>query len=71
MPERKRRKSRGKCLVWRGISACKSQRRLLAKRDFVVKMGTAQKAFTPMGTWPLYASSARGRSTRGPRTVMG
>jgi len=43
MPERKRKKSRGKCLVWRGISTRKAQRRLLAKRDFVVKMGTAQK----------------------------
>jgi hypothetical protein len=43
MPERKRRKSRGKCLVWRGISLVNPQQRLLAKRDFVVKVGTAQK----------------------------
>jgi hypothetical protein len=45
------------------------QRRLLAKRDFVVKMGDGAKAFTPMGTWPLHGSSARGRDTRGPATV--
>ena len=43
MPERKPRKSRGKCLMWRGISASEPSAEVLAKRDFVVKMGTAQK----------------------------
>jgi hypothetical protein len=53
MPERKPRKSRGKCLVWRDISTCKPQRSLLAKSDFVVKMGTAQTRLFPIGMWPF------------------
>jgi hypothetical protein len=43
MPERKRRKSRGKCLVWRGISTCKPSAEVAREGDFVVKLGTAQK----------------------------
>ena len=43
MPERKRKKSRGKCLGWRGISACKASAEVAREKGFVVKMGTAQK----------------------------
>jgi hypothetical protein len=53
MPERKRRKSRGKCLVWRGISTCnRLAQRLLAKGIFVVQDGDGAKAFTPLTTPP-------------------
>src|ERR1700722_3004354 len=60
MPEWKRRKSRGKCLVWRGISTCKTSAEVACGKGFCRQHGDGAKAFTPMGTWPLHASSAQG-----------
>jgi len=44
MPQRMRRKSRGKCLVWRGISACKPSAEVAREKGFRRQDGGRRKS---------------------------
>ena len=50
MPQRMRRKSRGKCLVWRGISAYKPSAEVAREKGICGQDGNGAKAFIRMGT---------------------